>query len=133
VAPARPAPVAGPTTEQRLSELERRSTQLLESVLDILRGQAEEYTRNCLEEFRQQVDAVIQDAESRLRQDFQQSYEESANSLIGLRTDLMEQMTARGAQVIRSAEDTLRSRVLGQPVPVQKTAPAKPPEPVTKK
>ena len=133
VAPARPAPAAGPTTEQRLSELERRSTQLLESVLDILRGQAEEYTRNCLEEFRQQVDAVIQDAESRLRQDFQQSYEESANSLIGLRTDLMEQMTARGAQVIRSAEDTLRSRVLSQPAPVQKTAPAKPPEPVTKK
>jgi hypothetical protein len=133
VAPQRPAPTAGPTVEQRLAELERRSTQLVESVLDILRGQAEEYIRNSLDEFRQQVDAVIQDCETRLRQGFQQSYEESANSLIGLRTSLMEQMSARGAQLLRSAEDNLRTRTLSQPIPVPKTTPVKPPEPVIKK
>ena len=56
VAPARPAPPAGPTADQRLAELERRATKLVESVLDILRSQAEELTRSSLEEFRQQVE-----------------------------------------------------------------------------
>ena len=133
VAPMRPAPVAGPTIEQRLAELERRATQLVESVLDIMRGQAEELTRNCLEEFRQQVDVLIQDAEGRLRQGFQQAYEESASSLVGLKSDLMEQMASRGAQMIRSTEDTLRTRLRGQLVFEEKTPSAKPPEKVREK
>ena len=37
-APALPTPVAGPTIEQRLAELERRSTQLVESVLIFCAG-----------------------------------------------------------------------------------------------
>jgi hypothetical protein len=133
VAPVRPAPVAEPTIEQRLAELERRSTQLMDSVLDIMRGQAEELTRNSLEEFRQQAEALIQDAEARLRQGLQQAYEESAVSLIGLRSDLMEQMSSRGAQMIRSTEDTLRTRLRNQLPFEEKTAPAKPPEKVTEK
>ena len=132
-APVRPAPVAGPTIEQRLAELERRSTQLVESVLDIMRGQAEELTRNILEEFRQQVDALIQDGEVRLRQALQQAYEESAASLIGLRTDLMEQMASRGSQIVRTTEDTLRTRLRGQLAIEDKEAPAKPPEKVVEK
>ena len=130
VAPARPAPVGSLTIEQRLAELEKRSTQLVESVLDIMRGQAEELTRNCLEEFRQQVDVLIQDAEGRLRQSLQQAYEESAASLISLRTDLMEQMSSRGAQMIRSSEDTLRTRLRGQLPFEEKTDPGKPSEKV---
>jgi ElaB/YqjD/DUF883 family membrane-anchored ribosome-binding protein len=133
VAPAPPAPVAGPTIEQRLAELERRSTLLVDSVLDILRGQAEELTRNSLDEFRQQVDALIQDAEARLRQGLRQAYEESASSLIGLRTDLMEQMASRGAQMIRSTEDTLRTRLRSQLAFEEKTAPAKRPDKVAEK
>ena len=133
VAPVQPAPVAGPTVEQRLAELERRATQLVESVLDIMRGQAEELTRNSLEEFRQQVDVLIQDSEGRLRQGLQQAYEESAASLIGLRTDLMEQMSSRGAQMIRSTEDTLRTRLRNQLAVEDKTAPVKPPEQVAEK
>jgi DNA anti-recombination protein RmuC len=133
VAPERPAPVAGPTIEQRLSELERRSTQLVESVLDILRGQAEEITRNSLDEFRQQVDALIQDAEARLRLGLKKAYEESAGSLISLRADLMEQMSSRGAQMIRSTEDSLRTRLRSKLANEAKPAPAKPPEPVAKK
>jgi exonuclease VII large subunit len=129
----RPAAVAGPTVEQRLAELERRSTQLMESVLDIMRGQAEDLTRNCLEEFRQQVDALIQDAQGRLRQGLQQAYEESASSLIGLRSDLMEQMASRGAQMLRSTEDTLRTRLRNQSAVDDKTFPANPSERVTEK
>ncbi len=133
VRPAPPPPVAGPTTEQRLAELERRATQLVESVLDIMRGQAEELTRNCLEEFRQQVDALIEDGEGRLREGFQQASEESSASLIGLRTDLMEQMTSRAAQLIRSIEDSLRTRLRSQLAGADKTAPVKPPERVREK
>jgi hypothetical protein len=132
-APARQAPVAGSTIEQRLAELERRSTQLVESVLDILRGQAEEITRSSLDEFRQQVEALVQDAHVRMRQNLQQAYEESAGSLISLRADLMEQMAARGAQMIRSSEDILRTRLRSQLAVEGKVAPVKPPEPVEKK
>jgi hypothetical protein len=134
VAPARPAaPVAGPTIEQRLAELERRATQLVESVLDIMRGQAEELTRSCLEEFRQQVDALVQGAEERMRQGLQQAYEESAAALIGLRTDLMDQMASRGAQMIRSTEEALRSRLRNQPAVEDKAAALKSPEKVAEK
>lgn len=136
--PIVPAPVAAPAVslpavEQRLAELERRATQLVESVLDIMRGQAEELTRNSLEEFRQQVDVLISDAEGRLRQNLQQAYEESAASLIGLRTDLIEQISSRGAQMIRSTEDTLRTRLRNQIALDEKSAPVKPPQPVTEK
>jgi len=134
VEPVGPAPVAGPPIEQqRLAELERRSTQLVESVLDILRGQAEELTRNSLEEFRQQVDALLRDAEGRLRQGLQQVYEDSAASLIDLRTDLMDQMASRGAKMIRSTEDILRTRLRSQLAVEDKTAPVRPPEKVTEK
>jgi two-component sensor histidine kinase len=125
--------VAGATVELRLAELERRSTQLMESVLDIMRGQAEELTRGCLEEFRQQVDALVRDAEERLRQGHQQAYEESAASLIALRTDLVEQMASRGAQLIRSTEDTLRTGLRGPSAGGDKPVPVKPPAPVTAK
>ena len=133
MAPVEPPAVVGPTVEQRLAELEQRATQLVESVLDIMRGQAEELTRNSLEEFRAQVDVLIQDSEGRLRQGLQQAYEESAASLIGLRTDLMEQMSSRGAQMIRSTEETLRSRLRSQLAVEDKTTPVKPPQPVTDK
>lgn len=130
VTPTRQIPAITATTDQRLAELERRATQLVESVLDILRGQAEELTRSSLEEFRQQIEALIQDSEARMRQGLTQAYEESAASLISLRTDLMEQITSRGAQIVRATEDTLRNRLLSQSA-MDKTA--KPPEPVTKK
>ena len=128
-----PTPDAGLTFEQRLAELERRSTQLMESVLDIMRGQAEELTRRCLVEFGQQVDALVKDADVRLRRGLQQAYEESAASLIGLRTDLMGQMASRGAQIIRSTEDTLRTRLQSQLAGEDKAVSTKPPAPVRTK
>jgi len=123
--PARPAVIAGPTVEQRLAELERRATQLVDSVLDIMRGQAEELTRNSLEEFRAQIEALIQDSEARMRQGISRSYEESAASLMSLRTDLAEQITARGAQILRSTEDSLRNRLLNASADNEKPVPQK--------
>ncbi len=112
LAPAWPRPESEPANEERLADLDRRAKQIVELVLDSLRRQAEEYVRSSLGEFHQRMDALIRDSEARLRQDLQQSYENSAGSLIALRTDLTEQMAARGSQLIRSLEDTLRERLL---------------------
>jgi len=109
--PPRVAPPVVPSVDQRLADLERRSQQLVESTLDILRSQAEELTRSSLEEFRAQVEVLLKDAEERLREGFQQSYDESAAALVALRADLTEQMGSRGAQLVRSAEEALRTRV----------------------
>lgn len=130
VAPVRPAPVADPVIDPRLAELERRSTQLVESVLNTLRGQAEALARKSLEEFRQQAESIIQEAEGRLRNGLQQAYEDSAASLMDLRTNLMDQLASRGAQLIRSAEDSMRTRLRSQPAVEDKTAPANPPQKV---
>jgi hypothetical protein len=105
----------------------------VDSVLDILRGQAEELIRTSVEELRQQVDAIVQDAEGRLRQGLQQTYQESAASLISLRSDLMEQMAARGAQMVRSIEDKLRARLRAQLNGEDKAVAGKPAAPVTGK
>jgi hypothetical protein len=128
-----PIPPPAPSVEQRSAELEQRSTQLVDSVLDILRGQAEEITRASLEVFRQQVEALIYDVEQRLRRELRDSYEESASSLVSLRKDIMEQMTARGAQLVRSADEILRSRFRELLTAQDRAAPAKPAEPVTPK
>jgi len=118
VPPAGPSPLGTVTIDLRLAELEGRSAQLLESVLDIIRSQAEELTRTSLEEFRQQVEVLLRDAEERLRQGIQQLHAESASTLTGLRDDFVGQMTSQSAQLIRSAEESLRARfreVLGTP------------------
>jgi len=131
--PPRVAPPAAASVDQRLAELERRSQQLVESALDIVRTQVEEVTLSSLEEFRAQVEVLIRDAEERLREGFQQSYDESSSALVALRADLTEQMTARGQQLLRSAEEALRGR-FRELFATQGRAPApKPPEPAPHK
>ncbi len=107
--PPRITPPAAHAADQRLADFERRSHQVVESILNILRAQAEELTRSSLEEFRAQVDALLRDAEQRLREGFQQAYDEAAAALVALRTDLTDQINAHGAQLIRSAEEVLRN------------------------
>ncbi len=122
---AETSPLGTLTVDLRLAELEGRSAQLLESFLDIMYSQAEEITRTCLEEFRQQVEVLLRDAEERLRQSIHQSHEAAASSLTGLEGDLIDQMASRSAQLIRSAEEALRARsreLLGtqdRPAPAQ--------------
>ena len=126
-----------PSVDQRLAELERRSQQLVESALDIVRAQVEEVTRSGLEDFRAQVDVLIRDAEERMREGFQQSYDESSAALVAVRGDLTEQLTQRGQQLVRSAEEALRGR-FRELIAAQGRAPApapaaKPAEPAPRK
>ncbi len=131
--PSPAVPAAAAAADPRLADLERRATQLVGSVLDIMRGQAEELTRNILEEFRQQVEALIVDSEERLRQGFQTVYKESASSLINLRGDLLQQIQSRGTQMIRTSEETLRTRLREQLTADQAPATETPPAKVTEK
>ena len=108
--PGRILPPAQPSVDKRLAEFERRAQQLVESVLETLRTQVEEFMSSSLEDLRAQVDVLIRDAEQRLREGSQQSYEESAASLIGLRVDLTEQLTSCSQQLIRAADEALRTR-----------------------
>jgi hypothetical protein len=130
---AQTSPLGTLTVDLRLAELEGRSAQLLESFLDIMRSQAEEITRTSLEELRQQVEVLLRDAEERLRQSIHQSYEASAASLTGLGCDLIDQMTSRSAQLIRSAEETLRASLRELPGSQDRAAPAQSPKQASQK
>jgi exonuclease VII large subunit len=132
-APARSVTGSYPTIEQRVAELEKRSTQMVESALEILRGQAEELTRDSLEEFRLQVEAVLRDAELQLREGLQQSYQQSTDSLLSLRADLVEQIATRGKEVVRTSEETLRTRLRNLTGTHELPVPLKPPEPAPEK
>jgi hypothetical protein len=130
---AQTSPLGTLTVDLRLAELEGRSAQLLESILNIIRSQAEELTRTSLEEFREQVEALLRDAEERLRQSIHQSYEESASSLTGLGGNLMDQMASRSAHLIRSAEETLRAHLRELPGTQDRAAPAQSPKQASQK
>jgi len=67
VVPREP-PASASAADPQLADLEDRSWQMMDSVLQVLRDQAEELVRVPLEEFRHQVQALVQDAEDRLKQ-----------------------------------------------------------------
>lgn len=95
----------------RLGELEDRSWQLMDSVLQTLRDQAEELVRGTLEEFRQQVQALVRDAEECLKRRTEESYAEVESSVNTLRGDLADQLTHRAEEIVVSAREALHARV----------------------
>jgi hypothetical protein len=131
--PATPPAPGVPAIDLRLADLEMRSAQIMESVLQIIRAQAEEIVQNTLEEFRQQVQALTKDAEEHLRQRAEQAYDDVASSLTTLRADLAEQLMQRTEQVVNSAEEALRTKVGELFATILSPAPSKPVEPAPKK
>ncbi len=113
--PAAVAPKAAPTAARagnsHLAELEDRSWQLMDSVLQVLRDQTEELVRGTLEEFREQVEALVRDAESRLKQRADESYADAESSINTLRHDLTEQLNHRTEEIVESARKALHVRV----------------------
>jgi vacuolar-type H+-ATPase subunit E/Vma4 len=84
---------------------------MMDSVLQVLRDQAEELVRGTLEEFRQQVQALVQDAEDRLKQRTEQSYDDVEASVNTLRRDMAEQLTHRQDEIVESSKEALHARV----------------------
>jgi hypothetical protein len=113
--PAPVAPKAVPTATRadnsHLADLEDRSWQLMDSVLQVLRDQTEELVRGTLEEFREQVDALVRDAESRLKQRADESYAGVESSINTLRHDLTDQLNHRTEEIVESARKALHVRV----------------------
>lgn len=110
-APPSAKPAAGPSSAAPLTDLEDRSWQLMDTVLQALREQTEELVRGTLEEFREQVEVVVRDAESRLKQRAEESYLDVEASVHTLRVDMADQLTHRTEDVVRSAETALHARV----------------------
>ncbi len=126
VVPREP-PASASAADPQLADLEDRSWQMMDSVLQVLRDQAEELVRGTLEEFRQQVQALTQDAEDRLKQRTEQSYEDVEASIDTLRRDMADQLTHRQEEIVEASKEALHARV--EEMLAAMLSPNKPPKP----
>jgi hypothetical protein len=122
-------PAALPTVDLLLGELEQRAAQLMEYVLQLIRNETDEVLHRRLQEFRQQVDIIAKDAESRIQQGAQNSITETQASLDSLRAEVVEQIAARTEALVESAERTVRAKVGELFETLVKPYPNKPTEP----
>lgn len=124
------ASAATPVTESQAALLEKRSAELVESILGILRQQAEAVTNGALQEFEGRLKKAEAEAESRMEERTEKAMAEVANFVETLREDMVEQLTARSAQMVEGAEEELRARVAEMLAPLMgitsHSAPAKP-------
>ncbi len=125
-AAAKTQPPGAPAARMASADLEQRSADLAESVLQLLRGQAAGILRESLKEFEerlkflesgiearviQQAERAIADAGSRVANQAAKSVDDVEIALAGLRRELMEQLTARTERAILSAETAVRERI----------------------
>ncbi len=105
------APRAQPTVDFRSADLGRRSAQIIESVLQTLRQQADEIVREAVRKFEERLEVSLAEKETRIVQRAEKAYADLESSLETLRADLADQLTALTQGVVDSAEETLRSTV----------------------
>ena len=111
VAESSPGPAAQPSLELQFAEMERRSAELMESILQILRRQAAGIISGAVGELERQLKTLVAGAETQLTQRAEKAYADLESSVGGLRADLAVQLRARTEQIVDSAEEALRSRV----------------------
>jgi hypothetical protein len=116
--------------ESQAALLEKRSAELVESILGILRQQAQAVTNGALQEFENRLKKAEAEAESRMDKRTEKAMAEVANFVETLREDMAEQLTARSAQMVEGAEEELRTRVAEMLAPLMgitsHSAPGKP-------
>ena len=100
-----------PSLDSRFAELEQRSAQLLESVIQILRRQAEEIMASVLQEMEARLKAQEAVAEARINGRAEKALADIESSIEAMRRDVAEQLAARTARVVDSAEEDLRARI----------------------
>jgi flagellar hook-associated protein FlgK len=83
----------------------------MDSVLQVLRDQTDELVRGSLEEFRQQVAALVRDAEAHLRQRAEASYEDFESSINSLGGDLADQLTRRTQEIVEPVKEAIHAKV----------------------
>lgn len=106
-----PAPASGFSVDVQFAELEQRAAQLMESVLQITRKQADDIVESALRGFEQRLKELMSSAEARFSERAEKAYADFESSVQNLRVDLAEQLAARTEQVVETAEEALRSKV----------------------
>jgi len=107
-------------------ELEQRTADLIESAIQLLRGQVAGILRESLKEFEdrlkileagaqarviQHSEKTIADTEVRVSKKSEGCVSDAETALMKLRRDLLEQLAARTERAIHNAEDALRERI----------------------
>ncbi len=106
-----PATVAPSPSAGQLGDFEKRATQVMETVLQVLHKQGEEMVRDTLQKFERRLDELVAAAEIRISGRGEKTGEEVRSSLQTLRADLAAQLTTEAEQVAESAEQRLRAKV----------------------
>jgi hypothetical protein len=104
-------PPAAPDADVLFAELERRSAELMESVLQILRRQTDEIVAKALGGFQQRLEEASTAGETRFGERVDQAFAELESALQTFRADLADELTTRQEQAVESAEQALRARI----------------------
>ena len=104
-------PPAAPDADVLFAELEKRSAELMESVLQILRKQTDEIVAKALGGFQQRLEEASTAGETRFGERVDQAFAELESALKTFRADLEDELTARQEQAVESAEQALRAKV----------------------
>ncbi len=110
-AEASPASSGPISFDSQFAELEQRSAQLSESVLQILREQADEIVARVLREFEGRLKEFEAASQSRLSERAEKAAADLEASVESLRQEFAERLMARSEQVVESAEEALREKV----------------------
>ena len=115
----REAPARRDAAVAQSSEIDQRSAELAESVLQLLRRQAAGILRESLKDFEDRLKALESGAEARFIQHSEKAIAVAEASLTRLRRELLEQLTAQTERAVASAEENLRTRIaeLSSPLP----------------
>ena len=104
-------PPAAPDADVLFAELEKRSAELMEFVLQILRKQTDEIVAKALGGFQQRLEEASTAGETRFGERVDQAFAELESALKTFRADLEDELTARQEQAVESAEQALRARI----------------------
>jgi len=104
-------PPATPDADVLFAELEKRSAELMESVVQILRKQTDEIIAKALWGFQQRLEEATTAGETRFGERVDQAFAELESALKTFRADLEDELTARQEQAVESAEQALRARI----------------------
>jgi len=83
----------------------------MDSLFQVLRDQTDELVHDSLEEFRQQVETLVTDAEARLKRRAEDSYGDFESSINTLRSDLTGQLSHRTQEIVESAKEAVHAKV----------------------
>lgn len=119
-----PAPTSPAPTNL---DLEQRSSELLESVLALLRRQASGILRESLKDFEDRLKVLETEAEERMARHSGEALAGAEISLKQLRKEMLEQIRAQAEQAVVFAEDSIRERVGELFLPHSKTSHDLPP------